>query len=162
MTKSNFGHSTLSVNNQLHIVNGLATLTKFNEHENPEATFDMSATLGDVVSTASRKFVKDSPTSIHIEDEIEKSEKTKFIIWQLMTVANVEIVEGGAILKQDGKELKVENLTHPEINFSVISLFPAPLELDKQIEGLKRLELRIPAWTIEGNKTRIKVRLSGN
>ena len=162
ITKSNFGHSTISVNNQLHIVNGLATLTEFNGHENPEATFDMSAALGDVVSTASRKFVKDSPISILIEDEIEKSDKTKFITWQLMTVANIEMVEGGAILKHEGKELKVENLTHPEINFSVISLSPAPLELDKQIEGLKRLELRIPAWTIEGSKTRIKIRLSGN
>ncbi len=162
LTKSNFGHSTISVNNQLHIVDGLATLAEFNEHENPEATFDMSAALGDAVSTASRKFVKDSPTSILIEDEIEISDKTILITWQLMTMANVEIVEGGAILKQDGKELKVKNLTHPEINFSVISLYPAPLELDKQIEGLKRLELRIPAWTIEGDKTRIKVRLSGS
>ncbi len=79
-----------------------------------------------------------------------------------ISLANVEIVEGGAILKQDEKELKVENLTHPEINFSVISLSPAPLELDKQIEGLKRLELRIPVWTIEGDKTRIIIRLAGN
>jgi len=162
ITKSNLGHSTISVNKQLHIVDGLATLSEFNGHENPEATFDMSAALGDVVSKASRKFVKDSPISILIEDEIEKSDKTNFITWQLMTTANVEIVEGGALLKHEGKELKVENLTHPEINFSVISLSPAPLELDKQIEGLKRLELRIPAWTIEGDKTRIKIRLSGN
>ena len=162
ITKSNFGHSTISVNDQLHIADGLATLTEFREHENPEATFDMSDALGDAVSTASRKFVKDSPVSILIEDEIEKSDKTKLITWQLMTLADVDLVEGGAILKQDGKVLKVENLTHPEINFSVISLFPAPLELDKQMEGLKRLELKIPAWTIEGDKTRIKVRLSGS
>jgi hypothetical protein len=45
---------------------------------------------------------------------------------------------------------------------SVISLDPAPLELDRQIEGLKRLEIRIPAWTVEGEKTNIRVRLSGD
>jgi hypothetical protein len=162
ITKSNFGHSTVSVNNQLHVADGLATLAEFREHEKPEATFDMSAALGDVVSTASRKFVKDSPISILIEDEIENSDKTKLITWQLMTVADVEIVEDGAILRQEGKELKVKNLTHPGINFSVISLFPAPLALDKQIAGLRRLELRIPAWTIETDKIRIKVRLSGD
>lgn len=162
LTKSNFGHSTISVNNQVHIADGLATLTEFNGQKNPEATFDMSAALGDLVRNASRKFIKDSPISILIDDEIEKSDETKFIIWQLLTVADVEIVDGGAILKQYGKELKITNLTHPEINFSVISLYPAPLKLDKQIEGLKRLELRIPAWTIEGDKTRIKVRLSGS
>jgi hypothetical protein len=162
ITKSNFGHSTLSVNNQLHIVDGLSTLTEFRAHENPEATFDMSAALGDEVNSASRKFVKDSPTSILIEDEIVKSDKTKLITWQLMTVADVEIVAGGAILKQEGKELRVENLSQPGINFSVVSLYPAPLELDKQIAGLKRLELRIPAWTVETDNIRIKVRLSGN
>ncbi|MDX1285153.1 MAG: hypothetical protein R3182_09080, partial [Draconibacterium sp.] len=67
---------------------------------------------------------------------------------------------GGAILKQDGKKLKMENLTHPELDVSIVSLYPAPLKLDKQIEGLKRLEIRIPAWTIEGDKIKIKVRLS--
>jgi hypothetical protein len=35
------------------------------------------------------------------------------------------------------------------------------LELDRQIEGLKRIEIRIPAWTIENGKTTLKVRLSG-
>ena len=78
-----------------------------------------------------------------------------------MTTADVEIVEGGAILMQDGITLNLENLSHSDLTVSVVSLYPAPLELDKQIEGLKRLEIRIPAWTIEGGKTKIKVRLSG-
>ena len=78
-----------------------------------------------------------------------------------MTAADVEIVPEGAILTQDGKELKVENLSHPDYMLSVVSLYPAPLELDRQIEGLKRIELRIPAWAIEGEKTQIKFRLSG-
>ncbi|MCK4855140.1 MAG: hypothetical protein KAT31_12775, partial [Bacteroidales bacterium] len=75
-------------------------------------------------------------------------------------IADVEVVKGGAILKQDGKELKLENLSHPNLAVSIVSLYPAPLELDRQIEGLKRLEIRIPAWTVEGNNCKIKVRLS--
>jgi len=35
------------------------------------------------------------------------------------------------------------------------------MKLDKQIEGLKRLEIRFPVWIIEGSNTKIKVRLSG-
>lgn len=84
------------------------------------------------------------------------------ITWQLMTTADVQIVDGGAILTQDGKTLKLENLSHPELSISIVSLYPAPLELDRQIEGLKRLEIRIPAWTITGDKTKIQVRLSGD
>lgn len=162
LTKNNFGHSTLTINDALHKTEGLVTLTGFKEGNQPEATFDMSATLAGQVARASRRFVKDSPTSVLIEDQIESSAETKMITWQLMTTSDVEIVKGGAVLKQDGKILKLDNLSHPELTISVISLYPAPLKLDRQIEGLKRIEIRIPAWTFENGKGTIKVRLSGN
>ncbi len=161
LTKNNFGHSTISINDELHKVEGLVTLSDFKSGDQPEATFDMSPTLAGQVASASRRFVRDSPTSLVIEDNIELSEETKLITWQLMTTADVKLVDGGAILIQDGKELKLENLSHSDLDISVVSLYPAPLELDRQIEGLKRLEIRIPAWTIEGKNCQIKVRLSG-
>ncbi len=161
LTKNNFGHSTISINDELHITEGLVTLKDFKSGDQPEATFDMSPTLAGQVAGASRRFVKDGPTSLVIEDNIELSEETTLITWQLMTRADVKLVDGGAILKQDGKELKLENLSHPDLDISIVSLYPAPLELDRQIEGLKRLEIRIPAWTLEGKNCQIKVRLSG-
>lgn len=161
LTKNNFGHSTITINDEMHRTEGLVTLSDFKSGEKPEATFDLSATLDDFVTNASRRFLKDSPVSIVIEDEIEKSENTDLITWQLLTTADIEIVAGGAVLKQDGKILKLENISHPELTISVVSLYPAPLKIDRQIKGLKRLEIRIPAWTIEGDKTKIKVRLSG-
>ena len=161
LTKNNYGHSTITINDELHRTEGLVTLSDFKSGEHPSASFDMSATLGGLVKNASRTFTKDSPTSLVIEDDIELSDSTELITWQLMTQADIEIVEGGTILKQDGKELKLENLSHPELDVSIVSLYPAPLELDRQIEGLKRLEIRIPAWTVDGGKTKIKVRLSG-
>ena len=161
LTKNNFGHSTISINDELHRTEGLVTLSDFKAGDLPEATFDMSATLAGQVGSASRKFVKDSPTSILIEDDIELSDETKLITWQVLTQADIEIAEGGAILKQDGKRLKLENLSHPDLELTIISLDPAPLELDRQIEDLKRIEIRIPAWTVEGDNCKIKVRLSG-
>jgi hypothetical protein len=162
LTKNNYGHSTITINNELFINNGQATLLDFKNGVKPEATFNLTAVYGENLKSAKRKFLKDSPTSIVIEDNIDISEKTELITWQLMTTADVEIIEGGAILKQNGETLKLENLSHPELDVSIVSLYPAPLELDRQIEGLKRLEIRIPAWTINGSKTKIKVRLSGN
>lgn len=161
LTKNNYGHSTITINDSLHRTEGLVTLSDFKTGSKPEATFDMSATLGNLVAGASRKFVKDSPTSILIEDDIQINENTKEIKWHMMTTADMEIVDGGAILKQDGQTLKLENLSHPGLMVSVVSLYPAPLELDRQIEGFKRLEIRIPAWIVEGGKANIKVRLSG-
>lgn len=162
LTKSNFGHSTISVNNQLHVVDGLATIAEFQKGDTPEATIDMTATFQGQLKSAKRRFLKESNRSILIEDDIEILEETQLITWQMITQADVQIVEGGAILKQDGKQLNLENLSHPDIEVSVISLDPAPLALDKEIEGLKRIEIRIPAWVIENNNTKISVRLSGN
>jgi hypothetical protein len=161
ITKNNFGHSTISVNQQLHIVDGMATIVDFSDGKEPKATFDLSPVFNGLLKSAERTFFKDSPVSVVIEDNIEISKNTELITWQLMTMADVEIVKGGAQLKQNGKELKLENLSHPDFMVSIISLDPAPLALDKQLKGLKRLEIRIPSWTVEGGKTKIKVRLSG-
>lgn len=161
LTKNNYGHSTITVNGELHRVDGMATISGFKDGSKPEASVDLTAAFGDLLKSARRRFVKDSPVSLLIEDDIEVSEKTRMVTWQLMTTADVEIVKGGAILKKDGKELRLENLSHPDFAVSVISLDPAPLKLDRQIDGLKRLEIRIPAWTFENSGGTIRVRLSG-
>jgi hypothetical protein len=162
LTKNNYGHSTVTVNDSLFINNGQATLLNFKDEKTPSATFDLTAVYGDKLKSAKRTFLKDSPVSVVIEDNIETNEKTQSITWQMITQAEVEFVKGGAVLKQDGKTLILENQSHPELSLSVVSLYPAPLKLDRQMEGLKRIEIRIPAWTIQGGKTNIKVRLSGN
>jgi hypothetical protein len=162
LTKNNYGHSTVTVNDSLFINNGQATLLNFKDEKTPSATFDLTAVYGDKLKSAKRTFLKDSPVSVVIEDNIETNEKTQSITWQMITQADVEFVKGGAVLKQDGKTLILENQSHPELSLSVVSLYPAPLKLDRQMEGLKRIEIRIPAWTIQGGKTNIKVRLSGN
>lgn len=161
ITKNNYGHSTLTVNDSLFINNGQVTLVNFQDGKTPVATFDLTAVYGDKLKNAKRTFLKDSPVSVVIEDNIETNEKTKSITWQMLTQADVEFVKGGAMLKQDGKTLKLENISHPELQLSVVSLYPAPLKLDRQMEGLKRIEIRIPAWIIQNGKTNIKVRLSG-
>lgn len=161
LTKGNFGHSTITVNDALFVNSGFAPLTNFKDGNQPEATFNISAVYGENMKSAIRKFSKDSPTSIVVEDQLQTSAKTKSIIWQLMTTADVEIVKGGAILHQDGKLLKLENLSGTDYALSIVSLYPAPLKLDKQIKGLKRIEMRIPAWTLANGTGTIKVRLSG-
>lgn len=143
------------------MVNGRTFITDFKDGAHPEVTFDLSAAFQNQMKSAHRRFVKDGPTSLMIEDHFELSKQTKNITWQLMTLADVEIVPGGAILKQAGKQLKLEILSHPDLTFSVISLCPAPLSLDRQIKGLKRIEIRMPAWMFGHCKGMLKVRISG-
>ena len=159
LTKNNYGHSTLTVNEELHVNDGFAKMLEVKKGDQPEASFDLTPVFGNKLKKATRKFIKPDNNSIVIEDHIETNVHTKMITWQMMTQADVSIVDGGAVLSQDGKKIMVENLSHPEIMVSVISLDPAPLELDRQIEGLKRLEIRIPAYLIENNADVIKIKL---
>lgn len=160
LTKNNFGHSTLTVNDQLHAVDGLATIVDFKDGAMPEATIDLTPAFRGQLKEAKRRFIKDSATSLVIEDHIETLDATELVTWQLMTTSDVELVDNGVILRQSGKRLKVENISHPGLAMSVVSLYPAPLQLDRQMKGLKRVELRMPAWTIDNGKTSIKIRLS--
>jgi len=159
LTKNNYGHSTLTVNGELHVNDGFAKMLSVTKGDKPEAEFDLTPVFGHNLKQATRKFIKPDNNSIVIEDHIETNVHTKMITWQMMTQADVNIVDGGAVLTQDGKKVMLENLSHPEIMVSVISLDPAPMKLDKQIKGLKRLEIKIPAWLIENNSDVIKVRL---
>ncbi|MDR2816597.1 MAG: heparinase II/III-family protein [Proteiniphilum sp.] len=161
LTKNNYGHSTLTVDDRLHVADGLATIKEFKGGSNPEATIDMTPAFKDQLAKAERKFTKDADNSLIIEDNIELLESTKLITWQLITQADIEFTDYGVNLLQEGKKIKVENLSHPGLLFSMVSLHPAPLKLDRQMKGLKRLELRIPAWMIRDKKERIKIRLSG-
>lgn len=162
---NNYGHSTLTVNNLLHKADGFASLVSFNDGisgENPEATFDLSDVFDGQLKSAARKFMKEGPRSVVIEDNLEVTELTKLVTWQMVTTAEVEPAKGGAVLKKDGRELSLEILSPTGIDVSVVSLNPAPMPLDKQIEDFKRIEIRVPAWWFKDQKGIIRVRLSGD
>ena len=160
LTKNNFGHSTLTVNDQLHVVDGMAEIISFEAGQTPTVSFDLSPTFQGQLKRAMRTFRKENAHSLLIEDEIELSPETQHITWQLLTQAEVEFTPYGALLKQAGERLKLENLSHPELQLSVVSLDPPPLRLDRKIDGLKRIELRIPAYIVSDASTKIRIRLS--
>ena len=144
LTKNNFGHSTITVNGRPFVVDGFAPLADFKDGARPEATFDLTAVYGGNLKKATRRFVKESNTALLIEDRFQPLEKTKTICWQLMTVADVQISGDAVILSQDGKQLRVEKVSHPGAAVKVVPLDPPPLKLDRRIEGLKRIEIGVP------------------
>ena len=162
LTKNNHGHSTITVDDKRHVVDGYALVKTYRTGKNPTVTFDLGPTFKGQLKSALRKFTKDTGRSLLIEDEITPDETTQVVTWQLITRAEVEIIAGGAILKQDGKQLRLTNYSHPEIRFTVVSLDPPPHKLDKRIDHLKRVELRIPAELREHKQIiAIKVVLGG-
>ncbi|MBS3777290.1 MAG: hypothetical protein KGY70_19000, partial [Bacteroidales bacterium] len=82
-------------------------------------------------------------------------DNTEKVTWRMMTQAQVQTTETGAILMQDGEELKLEILEPSNLAVSVVAMDPPPLEYDKRIEGLKRVEIQIPGYLLEKDKTNV-------
>lgn len=160
LTKHNMGHSTITVNDALFNADGYAPQIDFKQGKQPEVTYDMSGILKGQVTSAQRRFVKESNHSVLIEDQLKINENTKNITWGMMTIANIQPIENGVILTQDGKTLKLSVLEPNDVNVSVISLDPPPMKIDKTITGLKRIEIQIPAWVFDKEGVEIKVRLT--
>lgn len=160
LTKNNKTHSTITVNDEDFNVKGFAPITDFKTGEQPEVSIDLTDLYFDNIKAVHRKFTKENNKSLLIEDDFETNEKTESITWGLMTLADVTLEKNGAILKQDGETLNLRILDSDKYNVSVISMDPPPLEIDKTIKNLKRIEIRIPAWTLENGKGSLKVRLS--
>jgi hypothetical protein len=161
LTKSNKGHSTLTVDDARHNVDGFASVTEFKAGKKPEVVFDMSEVFEGHLKSASRKFKKESDHSLMIEDAIVLEDTTKTVTWALMTTAEVEITAGGAVLMQGGKKLNLTILSPGKAEVTVVSLDPPPMELDKKIEGLKRIEINCSTSMFQNGESVIKVRLKG-
>lgn len=159
ITKNNFGHSTLTVNDKLHDIDGEAKIIDFQSGDNPIVTFDITNVFLEGVESAERSFIKHTNNSLIIEDNITLSDKAKSITWQMITTADVHIVEGGAILNKEGKQLMLSILEPKGLNVSIISLNPPPLEGDKRIDNLKRIEIGVPPWLFNDRRGEIKVML---
>lgn len=143
LTKNNFGHSTLTINNEMHRVDGRSLLIAHDLRSgDPESTFDLTPVFGENVLKVHRSFVR-SGNSLLIKDEIVPSELTASVCWQMMTRADVSVKEDRIILKQDGKELSLELKSDIPFEVKVVELSPPPLSYDKDIKGLKRIEFRI-------------------
>jgi len=160
LTKKNQGHSTITINDERFDVEATAKIVGFSEGEQPEVTIDLTPLYFGNVEQVQRRFVKENNTSVLIEDRIKTNEATNEITWGLMTVADVQTTDHGAILRQDGKEIMLEIIEPKNLSVSIISLDPPPLEIDKTIENMKRIEIRAPSYLFQNKEGVIRVRLS--
>ena len=160
MTKNNFGHSNITVDNALFNVDGFAPIIKYQTGDQPEAIIDMSEIYKGHLQNAKRKFTKDTDHSIIIEDNVVTTDSTKLLTWAIMTQAEIIPTDNGAILKQDGKQLNLKILSPENVNVSIVMMDPPPIKLDKRIKNFKRVEIRVPAYLFPQKEGTIKVRLS--
>jgi hypothetical protein len=158
LTKNNFYHNTLTVNDSLHKVNGHAPLVSF-DSVGKSATFQLDSLFGSGRVSAKRVISLLKNSGMEVTDSLVFGVGMRTISWTLMTTAEVQLVSGGAVLKQDGKSVQLQILEPSQVQLSVIPCSPPPLPYDKNISLLKKLEIRIPAWIFDRGKGIIRVQI---
>ncbi len=160
LNKNNFGHSTITVDERLHRVGGEADIVRFDPGSR-SATVDISGPLGPPVTGAIRSFRVNSSAEVEIEDVLELKEPGTPLRWQMMTQADVEPLPGGALLRQDGKYLRLDILSPAGAEVELTELYPPPMEIEPAMPGLKRINIKVNSGPQPGPPVRIKVRLTG-
>jgi hypothetical protein len=127
--------------------------------EIPLFTFDLSDLYGDHIRKARRTFSKESATCLRISDELEFSALTSRLSWQMITRARVLEIDGGLRLDQDNSTVFLRIPSDIPHEVRVISLYPPPLEYDKQIEGLKRVEIHWDRDDFPGDAATLRIEL---
>jgi hypothetical protein len=77
----------------------------------------------------------------------------------MMTRATVAVDNSGVLLEQDGARLYLSVGGEIPYEVRVVPLSPPPLSYDKNMEGLKRLEILWQRESFAGNSARLMVEM---
>jgi hypothetical protein len=163
LTKNNFGHSTLTINGEPHLVDARSTLIRMDlRDDRPEVVFDLTPVYGDHAEKAERTFKRISDHCLRISDRVVFSPSTASLRWQMMTTANVHLRNNTVYCRQDGKELALYVLNNEPEVITVVELDPPPLPYDKRIPGLKKIEITWERASFGGSEAELVIELNND
>lgn len=145
---NNLAHNTLTVNGAFQLVNGYATLVS--KSDNPRfmnAVIDMSSVYADQLKSAKRGVALVSQQYVVVRDEVENTEQASVLRWNMVTGANVKIVdENTAELLQYGKKLLLKVKGSAKLKMKTWSTKPATdFESSNQGKIFVGFEAELPA-----------------
>ena len=155
LSKNNFGHSTISIDNSLHKVAQYAKLSVSDNLENG-IQVDMNDVLGPRVSKAIREFSISPEGSVLINDSIAFNSPYKLISWRMVTDAEILIDGKSAILKKGKKSISLDIISPSKAIFSSRNLTPQDF-LSKDKNKLKFLDIEISNENNNSNPVDITV-----
>lgn len=163
LTKNNYGHSTLTVNGNMHLADARATLKDSKlKTKKPRITFDLTPVFDQELELAERTFRKKNGRTLQICDRFVCAPHTQTLTWQFITQAEVIKQEKGVLLKQKRQSLNLRVKSPKQYEIKVVPLSPPPLDFDKDIPNLKRVEIQFDRSVFGSGKGKIVVLLSGN
>ncbi len=142
---NNFSHNTLTINDQLHKVDGQAEITHFSDDEKSAgATVDLTPVFQGQASKVTREFSFQPGSHVLIRDEIEGLKAGDVVRFAMLTKAEITLEGVEARLRQDGKQLRVFLEGVEGAKWESISADP-PHDYDAPNPGLRFLIARFVA-----------------
>ena len=124
---NNRGHGTLTIDDQLHRVDGEARFIGFSDAaENACAILDLSPVFAGQAGRVVRGFRVRHDREVLVQDELAGLKPGADVRWTMVTGAEVSIEDGGAraILREHGQQLEVRLLAPTAAKLAVIAADP--------------------------------------
>lgn len=149
---NNFAHNTLTFDGQLQNVKGYAKIDARSQDEaQPAVTMDISQIYKDQVAEAKRGIAIQDQKYVVVRDEIKTLDKPVKMRWNLLTAAQVKIIDGKTVeLTKNGKKMLLKFETKAKIEIKIWPTTPThdydAANPDTQFVGF---EVEIPASSSE-------------
>jgi len=137
-----FGHSTININNSLQPFENISSpITKFFSSANrSHAVIDTSGIWKEHAKSVKRGVALLNKESVVIRDEIKGCDGD--VTWQMITEANVELVDNIAILRKNNKTFIAEIVEPSKAVFQAMSLKPT-FEEENKNEEFEKLGIKL-------------------
>ncbi|MGI9137933.1 MAG: heparinase II/III domain-containing protein [Sediminibacterium sp.] len=145
---NNYAHNTLTIDSQLQVVEGHASIIHENKDPNfMQVTFDLSSVYKNQLASSNRGIAIVNNNHVVVRDEIQTLNHETKVRWTMLTPAEVEIVgPTTALLKKGGKTLTLKVSGAKNITMKTWTTIP-PRDYDAPNPGtiLVGFEAVIPA-----------------
>ena len=131
---NNLSHNTLTIDRQLHQVDGRTHITHFSNGETPGAIVDLSPVFAGHAQKVRRGFLFRPEQHLLIRDEIDGVAAGKTIRWAMVTRAESSEVEGThgreMVLRQGPEALRLTLASPGDARFEIIPAHPPVDDFD--------------------------------
>ena len=143
---NNRSHNTLTIDDQLHRVEGTAEITSFSrEPGNAHAVVNLTPAFAGQAERVQRTFRWPGDRSVRIDDELAGVRPGAGIRWAMVTRAKISVDGARATLERDGQQLDVHLLEGAGATFSVIPADPPKDDFNAPNPGRSILIATVPA-----------------
>ena len=151
---NNSSHSTLSINAQLHRVDGKASITHFSSAKVPGAIVDLSPVFEGQASKVTRGFAFRSGSHVLVRDEVDGLRAGDTVRWAMLTKAEIALSDATAkgskttseaVLSQDGQKLRVQLVSSVAAKFEIVSAETPKNSFDAPNPGARLLVANLTA-----------------